>query len=99
MIDEAIIKFPKMVLVLSQKELLDNIPGSLLETALKRGKGYESVKSVESRQGIIDRWRLYSMLKGNHITEEAINAVESMNITELREGVIEYLLMIMHSGG
>ena len=43
------IKLTKMLLLLTEKELLDCIPTSLLETALRRGKGYLRNEKYENR--------------------------------------------------
>jgi len=45
----------------------------------------------------MDRWRLYEALQGNHLTAELIESVEKMSGKELREGVIEYLLMTLRT--
>ena len=47
----------------------------------------------------MNRWMLYGMLKRGLMLQETndekiIKEIEKMNIEELKEGVIEYLLMI-----
>lgn len=45
----------------------------------------------------MERWKLYSALKGYHVTPELIAEVEQMVTSELREGVIEFLLMLLRT--
>ncbi|WIF95042.1 hypothetical protein [Caminicella sporogenes] len=41
----------------------------------------------------MNRWHIYTMLKGlMRINENNIEAIKKMDIEELREGVIEFLL-------
>lgn len=87
------IKACKCLLVLSENELLNGLRSDILQSALNRGKGYRRAASCERRQNCVDRWRLYEWLKGNCISEDAAFQVDTMNTTELREGVIEFLLM------
>lgn len=42
---------------------------------------------------MFNRWNLYTWLKGNRIPKDVVEAVEGMPTRELREGVIEFLLM------
>lgn len=45
----------------------------------------------------MDKYKLYSALKGFRITPELIAAVEKMTADQLREGVLEYLTMLLHA--
>jgi hypothetical protein len=45
----------------------------------------------------VDRWQLYEWLKGNRLPDNAASLIESMSATELREGVCEYLLTMLHN--
>lgn len=43
----------------------------------------------------MDKWGLYELLKGNRaIGSEVIQLVEEMDKVELREGVLEYLMLL-----
>ena len=43
----------------------------------------------------MDKWGLYELLKGGKVIEgESIRAVEKMSMNELREGVLEYLMLL-----
>lgn len=47
----------------------------------------------------MSKWELYNMLKGNRIPtndNDIINLINGMDIDELKEGIIEYLIMIKH---
>ncbi len=88
------IKVDKCCLVLSQAELMNCLTAKpeLFEQAISRGKGLQRAQAVECRLNQIDRWQLYEWLKGNRIPGDVASLVETMNTTELREGVIEFLL-------
>ena len=86
----------KMMLVLTEAELISGLRPEILEKGIRQGKGYRRAAACEKRQEQVDRWRLYEWLKGNHIPENAASLVETMSIKELREGCIEYLLSLLH---
>jgi ribosomal protein S16 len=65
---------------------------------LRRGKGYCRALANEKRQAQVDRWQVYSWLKGYQIPENVANLIESAGIKEVKEGVIEYLLMKSQTG-
>ncbi|KPU43016.1 hypothetical protein OXPF_34480 [Oxobacter pfennigii] len=44
-----------------------------------------------------DRWGLYELLKSSRDIDAAIKKIETMDIMELREGVIEYLISRGHN--
>ena len=89
------IKADKCCLVVSQAELMNCLAAKpeLFKRAISRGKGLRRAQSVERRLNHVDRWQLYEWLKGNRIPADVASLVETMNTTELREGVIEFLLM------
>lgn len=42
----------------------------------------------------MNRWHVYAMLKGEKVfNEQEIRNIEHMNITEIKEGLIEFLIM------
>lgn len=41
----------------------------------------------------MDRWFIYNLLKSETIADEDILKLNKLNETEVREGIIEYLLM------
>lgn len=92
---EIVIKVSKCTLVLFEAELMNCLAAKpdVFQRAVKRGKNMLRAQSVERRQNQIDRWQVYEWLQGNRIPENAASLIESMGITELREGTIEYLLM------
>lgn len=93
---ELIIRVNKCVLVLSENELMGALAAKpeLFESAIKRGKGLLRAQNVERRQNTLDRWAVFEALSGNpkYLNSEVAHAVETINMTELREGVIEFLL-------
>lgn len=49
----------------------------------------------DKRGCTVDKWELYELLKGNRTVDaETIQAVEEMKLVEIREGVLEYLLLM-----
>lgn len=98
---QLIIPCSRMVLVLDEGDLINGLKPEALERGIRQGKGYKRVATCEKRQVQVDRWTVYEMLKQNpkYLTPENIQAVESMGITELREGCIEFLLTKLRKGG
>lgn len=41
----------------------------------------------------MNRWKLYSALKTERNTKETLDSIDKMEANEVKEGVIEYLLM------
>lgn len=41
----------------------------------------------------MNRWKLYSTLKTERNTKEILDSIDKMEANEVKEGVIEYLLM------
>lgn len=41
----------------------------------------------------MDKWWLYNLLKSETITDDDILKLNKLNETEVREGIIEYLIM------
>jgi hypothetical protein len=68
----------------------------LFKLAIGRGKGILRTRNSEKRQTQgFDRWQLYEVLKGNRPVDDMIlTAAESMPAAELREGLLEFLLMM-----
>lgn len=95
---QLIIPCSRMILVLNEGDLISGLKPETLERGLRQGKGYRRAATCEKRQGQVDRWRLYEWLKGDRLTQECIPLVETMNAGELREGVAEYLLSLLHKG-
>ena len=96
---QLVIPCNNMTLVLSENELIRGLKPETLERGIRQGKGYRRAATCEKRQEQVDRWRLCEWLKGNRLTQDCIPFVEIMSATELREGVIEYLLAAMKKGG
>ena len=92
---QLIIPCSRMTLVMDESELIGKLSADLLQTSMKKGKRYLRAQAAAKRNGAgFDRWTLYETLKGNRrIDDVIIKAVESMPVTELREGVIEYLMI------
>ncbi len=88
----------KCLLVLGETQLFQGLKPEILVEALKKGKAYKRVAANERRQAQIDRWQLYELLKGNQLTEDCIQLVETMAVQELREGVIEFLSSLKAKG-
>lgn len=95
---EIVVKLTKCTLVMSESELMGALAAKpeLFESAIKRGKGLLRAQTAERRQYQVDRWVVYEWLQGNRVPENAASLIESMCVTELREGVCEYLLTILH---
>ena len=98
--NEIVIKQPGCIMVLYKNELYQ-LPQDILLKALQRGKGLKRVQSVAKREAKdFDRWQLYETLKGNRlIDDDIINTVEVMDIGELREGLLEYLIVKQRATG
>jgi len=92
--NEIVIKQSGCVMVLYKNELYQ-LPQDILVKALKRGKGLQRIQAVAKREAKdFDRWQLYETLKGNRfVDDDIINTVEVMDIGELREGLLEYLIV------
>ena len=54
---ELVIHASKCVLVLDEKELLDNLPRDTLEKAIRKGKGYRRLQRVEQWEKSREDWR------------------------------------------
>lgn len=71
----------------------------IFEAAIGRGKGKIRAESKRKRQlqynaNGFDRWKLYEILKSNEkVDNDIIQWIQGMNETELREGIIEWLLV------
>lgn len=91
---QLVIPCSRMVLVLNEGELIKGLKPETLELGIKKGKGYRRAAACEKRHAQLDRWTVYEMLKQNprYLTGENINAIETMSVTELREGCLEFLL-------
>jgi hypothetical protein len=91
---EIIIKVSKCTLVLTETELMNALASrpEIFQNAIRRGKGLLRAQNVERRQYQVDRWQLYEWLKGNRIPEDVSSQIESMGVSELKEGAIEFLL-------
>jgi hypothetical protein len=46
----------------------------------------------------MERWGLFEALHGRNLSAATIVAINEMNVTELREGVAEFLLKLLRSG-
>lgn len=92
---EITIKLPKMILILTDSEIIQALTASpdIFRKAIGRGKGYKRAMSIQERQAEdFDRWQLYETLKGNRdIDSCTFQWVKGMNETELREGVYSFL--------
>jgi hypothetical protein len=86
-----------MILVLNEGDLIQGLKPETLVKGIRQGKGYRRAATCENRQAQVDRWQVYEWLKGNRLTEDCIPLIETMNAGELREGVTEYLLGLLHS--
>lgn len=97
---ELVIKVNKCTLVLTESELMNALAAKpdVFKSAIKRGKGLLRAQNVERRECMLDRWAVFEALSDNpkYMNSEFIHAVESMSAAELREGVCEYLLTMLH---
>jgi hypothetical protein len=68
--------------------------------AIGRGKAFLRNKTARKRESRnCDRWMLYELFKGNRpIDDSAISSLENMDVKELREGVLEWLLSRKRGG-
>ncbi len=89
---QIVIPCSRMVLVLNEGDLIGGLNSETLEKGIRQGKAYKRAAECERRQAHVDRWTVYEWLKGNRIPDNAASLVETMNVKELREGVIEFLL-------
>lgn len=92
---EITIKLPKMLLILTDSEIIQALTASpdIFRKAIGRGKGYKRAISTQERlaEGF-DRWQLYETLKGNrNIDSCTYEWVRGMNHKELVEGVLSFL--------
>lgn len=94
------IQMSKCILVLYENELYQ-LPRDILVKGLQRGKGLKRTIANDKRQAqAFDKWELYEVLKQNRtIDDDTIRYVEVIPESELREGVIEYLLMKKQTTG
>ena len=60
---------------------------------------YVSKGLLHRKRRYVNRWNVYSWLKGCRIPQNVVEMVESTPIRELREGVIEFLLVKLREGG
>lgn len=97
---EVVIKLTKCTLVLTEPEIMSALAAKpdVFQKAIKRGKGLLRAQNVERKQCQVDRWAVFEALNSNpkYLSSDFIHAVESMSVTELREGVCEYLLTMLH---
>lgn len=91
------IKMSRYTLFMAEEEILSLLAKDqeLWARAIGRGKAllrHEAARRRDARS--FDRWMLYEVLKGNRpIDDITIQQVERMDANELREGIIEYLLV------
>lgn len=95
------IQMSKCLLILSEQELLEclTLKPELYKIGIGRGKGKLRAESERNRvlknnaRGF-DRWKLYELLKysDKKVDNDLIRIIEGMDATELREGLIEWLL-------
>lgn len=96
------VKMSKCSLFLTEEEIISLLAKNqaLWIKAIGRGKAFLRNKTARKRdvRGF-DRWMLYELFKGNRpITDCDITSIENMAVTELREGVIEWLLSKKRGG-
>jgi hypothetical protein len=91
------IEMPRCSLFLTEQEILALMAKNqeLWTRAIGRGKAFlrnEAARKREARG--FNRWMLYELFKGNRpIDDTAIEGVANMDEKELREGIIEILLL------
>ena len=96
------VKMPKCSLFFTEEEVISLLAKDqeLWRRAIDRGKAFlrnEASRKQESRG--FNRWMLYELFKWNRpIDETAIEGVANMDEKELREGVIEILLLKKRGG-
>lgn len=91
------VKMPRYSLFFTEEEILSLLAKEqeLWAKAIGRGKALlrnETARKREDRD--FNRWEVYELLKGTMpIDDITIQQVERMDVRELREGIIEYLLV------
>lgn len=96
---QIIIPCSRMTLVLNEGDLIKGLDSETLKKGIRQDKAYKRAANCERRQAQVDRWQVYEWLKGNRVPENAVSLIETMNVKELREGVIEFLLSRKLQGG
>lgn len=95
------IQLSNCLIILTENELMQclALKPKVFEIAIGRGKGKLRAQSSYKRQlkgnaENFNRWKVYELLKANDIelNNNVVSWVEGMDDTELKEGVIEYLL-------
>ena len=96
------IKMSKCGLFLTEGEILSLLAKNkeLWIKSIDRGKAFLRNKADRRREARgFDRWMLYELFKGKRLLDDnAISSLENMDIKELREGVLEWLLSIKRGG-
>lgn len=88
------IRLPKMILILTEHELLKALAAApdVFRKAIGRGKAEQRATDNSRRQAKgFDRWALYEALKGNRFDSQTIKWVFGMNAEECKFGVVEFL--------
>lgn len=96
------VKMSKCSLFLTEEEILSLLAKNqaLWIKAIGRGKAFLRNKTTKKREARgFDRWMLYECFKGNRLIDNSdIVSIENMDVKELREGVIEWLLSRKRGG-
>lgn len=95
------IQLSRCLLILTERELMQclTLKPEIFEAAIGRGKGKLRAESRKRRQlkynaRGFDRWNLYEILKSNEkVDNEIVQWIQGMDVNELREGIIEWLLV------
>ncbi len=96
------VKMSKCSLFFTEEEIVSLLAKNkeLWIKGIGRGKAFLRNKAARKREALgFDRWMLYELFKGNRpIDDSAISSLENMDVKELREGVIEWLLAKKRGG-